>query len=61
MNLMEHQDHPPFDLMHKYFTVYLEVLTIYWYQILSKYFMSTIEIHECVSTSTISMIQMQIQ
>ena len=30
-----------------------EVLTIYWYQILLNYFMSTIIIHECVSTSLI--------
>ena len=35
-------------------------VTIHWYQILYKYFMSNIEIYKCVSTSSISMVRMQI-
>ena len=33
--------------------MHLVILTIYWYQILLKYFMSNIEIHDCVSTSLV--------
>ena len=37
--------------LHTYFLWRLGVLAIYWYRIILKYFMSTIEIHECISTS----------